>query len=413
MVGSPTSNPHKQISSRWFIAVLALLALIATACGGGANDAASAAGEVDAVVENVVDSGADSDTDTDGNDVVEESSEAAEPVAAGESDDQTDGDVETAPDSATVTAEVLAFAIQAADDQSFTFEQGLALQIDLGGIALDVAPEGPIAVGSVDGANSVVQADAGAFISGIFESLGFNPSILGADFADDLSIGVWTVDNTMVIDMSGFAAGIAGLDPNAADELAFFSDGPVAVDLDELAELIGSDETDAASIIGQFGQGASISDPALVINALRTIDALTLIGEDTIGDTSVDVYEATVSMDEFFEAVDIDINDQLNSFDGFGVPAGPELDDTLEILEDLTVDMVISLGDDGLVRRLESSIDLGAAFGANEDVAELGLGDVDAIVDTWQTFDNYGEPQDITLPAAEDRTAEVAELLGN
>ena len=72
-------------------------------------------------------------------------------------------------------------------------------------------------------------------------------------------------------------------------------------------------------------------------------------------------------------------------------------------LGEVTVDLVVMLDEQGLVRRLVSTIDFGAAANASDPL--------DVVVETWQNFDNYGEDTGITLPDAEDRTAEIAALL--
>ncbi len=382
MDGSLTSNPRRRLDPRGLLILLVALAMIAAACGGASTDAASATNDAASTTTNTA-------PDT------------------------------TSPQVRVADADVLAFAVQASEDTSYSFEQGVSLSASAAGMALDIAPDGPIASGVINGDDSVVHTDAGAFISGMFDSIGIDPALFGVDLSD-AAIDVWTVDNVMVIDMSAFVGSTAALDPGSATDLAIFADGPVAIDLVELAELSNFGDADAATIVQQFGGGASINDPAMVIEALRVIDALEPAGSNTVSGTPVDVFEAVVPMADFLDALDIDVDDQLSGLDLFGGlddTAGaddPVLDDAREFVDDLEVELVVMLDADGLVRRIESTLDLGAVMASTQssDFDGLGLGEVDAVVESWQTFADYGDEIDIVLPDAPDRTSELANLLG-
>ncbi len=253
-----------------------------------------------------------------------------------------------------------------------------------------------------------------------FESMDIdisNPVFAAAlgDFGD-MTMEVWVVDSMMVIDMSSLAASLGGMDPAAAAELSIFADGPVSVDLAALESVGG---TDAAALVQQFGQGAQVTDPAALIDALRGVDAVTNAGSSTVGGTPVTVYTANLSMAEYYEALDMDITDQLGSMETFGVASGsPEaamVEAMLPSLEQLTVDMTIMLDADGLVRRIETTMDMGAMmssmFGDLEGAESLGFGDIEVVVDTWQNFADYGTDITISAPDAVDRTSEMAGLI--
>lgn len=392
MVGSHESNRRRHVTTRWLVALLSLVALIATACGSSTN----AAGEA---------------TPATADDASAAVGDAVE-------------DVVSAPDGAAPDAQVLAFAIQASDELSYSFEQGLSMDLNLGGLALAVDSEDAFVTGAIDGEDSRVNADIGSFLGSMLSSLGLDLGVQGPGF-EGLEIDVWIVDDTMVIDMSSFAAGIGGFDPTAAAELAPFADGPVAVDLDALADLGDFEDTDASDLVQQFGQGAQITDPSAVLDALRTVEALEDAGTSTLDGVDVSVYEATVAMADYLEALDLDVGDQLGGLDDLGLPAdgadGAAIEDTLEAIENLTVDLTIMLDEEGLVRRLESTIDMGAVLAAGapalDDGADAGalggfdLSQIEAVVHTWQNFNDYGEDLAITPPAAQDRTAEIAALL--
>lgn len=427
MVGSHGSIPHNGRTRR-LLAVLALLALLGSACGSNTAQTTTApAADEDAeygawdspdASDDSSDSAHAADDDTPGDPTDSDSSEA--PALGADADESSAPADAVAPDAPAQTAQVLAYAIQASEELSYSFEQGMSMQMSMLGMDLDISPDAAFVTGEVSGTDSRVLVDLGSFMTAMFESMDIDlsdpmfASVLG-DFGN-MSMEVWVVDSTMVIDMSSLAASMGAMDPAATAELSIFADGPVSVDL---AALEGIGGTDAASLAQQFGQGAQVTDPAALIDALRGVDAVTDAGSSTVGDTPVTVYKASLSMSEYYQALDMDITDQLGSMESFGVaPGGPEaamLESMLPALEQLTVDMTIMLDSDGLVRRIETRMDMGemmsTMFGDLEGADSLGLGDIEVVVDTWQNFDDYGTDVTITAPAATDRTSELAGLI--
>jgi len=230
-----------------------------------------------------------------------------------------------------------------------------------------------------------------------------------------MTMEVWVVDNVMVIDMSALTASLAGLDPTAAAELGPFADGPVAIDLAAVGAL---GDADAQALVQQFGQGTQVTDPAALLDALRSIDVVTEVGTDSVEGTPVTVYEARVSMAQYYDALGMDITDQLSSMEDFGIAADSAeaemIESMLPALEELTVDMMIMLDADGLVRRIETGMDMGemmtSMFSGDPDMAAM-FGDIEVVVDTWQNFSDYGTAVTITPPPAVDMTSELAGLI--
>lgn len=376
-------------------AVFALLALFATACGSSSETQTSKPS-----VNPDVEYGSWGDDDAPGDVVV---------VSAVD-----------APAAPQHTAQVLAYAIEASDSLSYSFEQGVSMQMSMMGINMDISPEVGFISGQVSGADSYVLVDLGLFMGSMFESFGMNPNDpLFANMVGDLdnmTMEVWATESTLIMDLSSLAVSLGSLDPAAAGELALFADGPVSIDLNAMASLGGMD---AADIVYQFGQGTQATDPALFIDSLRAVDAVTETGPGTVGDTRVTVYTATLTMADYYAALDMDITDQLGSLEGMGISPGSKeaefAESMLPAIDDLTVDMTIMIDAAGLVRRIETDLDLGAMMDAMSSSGELEgadmLGDVSIQVNTWQNFDDYGNPVTIVVPESVDRTSELVGLL--
>lgn len=391
--------------TRRLLALLAVLALIATACGGSSeSETAGSADDFGPLIENdvtaadIVSDNADADTDADADD-----SDATEPSETPVTDDKP-------------AAEVLAFAIQAAEELSYSYEQGLLIDAEFLGQQILMGSDAPFATGQVNGDDMSINADIGTFMVSMFESLGVSandPAFSGMlDGFSDLELEAWMVDDMVVLDLSDFATTLGELDPAAAGDLALFADGPVSVDLAQLEALGGAaGSTDASAMVGQFAQGAQMTDPADIVAALRNVDALVDAGADTVNGVAVQVYTAQVSFADYADALDQDLTAAL---DEMGVvDASIDADALVGALESLVVDLTVSIDDDGFVREIVTVVDMGefanSLFAQMED-GPAGM-EFEMVVETWQTFDNYGADFEIVAPDAVDRTSEIAGLL--
>lgn len=380
------------------LALLAVLALMASACGGSSeSETASADGAFGPVVESDL-SAVDNTVDGSADDALPADAPSEEPVAV----------EQPAP-------EVLAFAIQAAEELSYSYEQGIIINADMLGQRIVMGGDQAFATGLVNGDDVSVNADIGMFMLSMFESMGLSaddPALGGMlDGFRDLEMDIWMVDNTVVMDLSSFASAMGGLDPSASGELGIFMDGPISVDLDQLESLGGvADSTDAAAIVGQFGQGAQITDPADIMEALRSVDALVEAGSDTLNGVAVDVYTAQISFADYAEAVGQDVTSSLEQA-GVLDPS-VDVDAIVAALESVDADLTISLDGEGYVRELVTLVDMGSFLDAmTADASEVSMMEIEMVVETWQTFDNYGEDVEIVAPDAVDRTSELAGLL--
>jgi|GEM_PF-2183121 len=450
MAGSPRSTRR---SSRLLIALVALLALTAVACGG-TETAEAVADQVEdrtstaPIAEDV----ADEATSFEPEDVVA-SDEAPEaepassdtPVQDLAADDEvvddsvdtedasSDESAETTTEQANPLSQVLAFALEASETQSYSFNQGMAMRMNVAGMDLSIAPNEAYVFGEVEGDTTHIRADIGVVMVATFESLGIDiaePPF--NEIFEDLggaSMELWTDQSTLVMDMSELANFMGGLDPAAGAELDTFADGPVQIDLTQL------DGVDATTLANQFGQGAQVTDPAQLLQALRDVDAVSETGVDTVNGVAVRVFTADMSMTSYYDALGIDIRDQLDAAN-LGDLGGAEVEiveSILPALDDLTVGLVVMIDDQDLVRRMETSVDMGAMLDAMFDnpdflgavAAEDGQsveefqaemqfalgGGIEMVVETWQEFDNYGETFGIVLPTGLDVTSELPELL--
>ena len=390
-----TRNRHR----RWIVLV-ALLALVASACGSaGTADANTVAAADPAPVDEQP--------------VIEHEDAADESAPAEKSE------------SATATPSVLAYAIEASENLSYNFEQGMSMDMAFFGIELNADPDGAFVTGSIDGDSSYTRVDLGVFLSSMLDSFDDLPEIDGDAAPIDFSglvMEAWSDGDDLVLDLSQMAASFGDLDPAMGNELAPFADGPVKLDLSTLAE---AQDLDAGAIVSQFGQGAQLADPAALFDALRSIDSVSEVGIDTVNGVSVTVFEGSLNLADYTNALGTDVTGQLGGLGDLGIdPNDPMVADVLGSLDDVPVAVSVMIDDEDLVRRLEITIDMSPMFESmfgslaggdgevDDQMAELlGSLDMRAVVSTWQTFDAYGSGDDVVLPDAEDRTAELTELL--
>ena len=438
MVGSHTSNRASGTNRYWY-ALLAILAVVASACSGGEVNTAAPAMERSAE-EQLADlaaapaasesesaddsSSAPVDEAVAGGDAAGETQPADEPAAA---DPSAAVDELAAPMSTGgSTAAVLAFAIENSETISYTFEQGMSMEMSFFGIEMNAVPTEAFITGAVDGDANYVRIDMGIFMEamlGGFEGFGEAAPAdeLGSIDLSSMVMESWTDGSQQVIDMSAFVASLSAMDPAAATELAPFADGPIAIDASAVAEAQG---IDPGELLAQFETGAQYTDPAQLFEALRGIDAVSEIGTDTVNGDAVTVYAAAMSLAQYTEAMGVDIASQMGGLGDIGFdPNDPMMADVMSSMDLIPVSVTIMIDENDQVRRLDISIDaapmfddlLGSMLGEDASDEDLGalFGDMEisAKIDTWQIFDNYGESVEIVLPPAEDRTEELLALI--
>jgi len=448
MAGSRRLKVRK--SRQILLALLAALALFAAACGAGDTSDSPTASPSDETVEaTVADTSAPADAvaaaDESSGDVVETDSAASEAEDADLEEDM-DAALEEAAEAAVEEveaaaaanndgpiAQVLALVADNSESQSYSFSQGMSMRMNIGGETLDIAPEEAYVFGEVENGLTHIDMDIGLFMTAAFESLGIDISEPPFDQMmgplAEASIESWSDDTTVVIDMSGFANAIGNLDPAAGAETALFADGPVSVDLSQV------DGIDASSLASEFGQGAQVTDPSEILDALRNVDAVTEAGTDQVNGVDVRIFNATLSMNDYYDALGVDVADQLGTtgmgeFDSGSDAAVAEA--MLPALESLEVEMVVMVDSEDLVRRMEIAIDMGAMLDAmfndpdvvaamaaeegitadqlEDQMAMLGPNGMEMTIETWQEFDNYGEAFGLLLPDAVDITGQIGEL---
>ena len=390
MAGSPPSrrnssnhrnsnhrNSKLSKSRRLVISFLATLALVASACSSG--DAAEVTGNTARATTTIVVEDADSSTTADGFE------QTGEDTAV----DTDATDLPTAVVDASISgaqrpfAQLLSDAADNSDAQSYSFAQGMSMQVNIAGQMIDIAPEGAFVFGEVEGDATYIDAQIGSVMAATFESFSIDVSqppfddLFGSITAS--AIEMWSDDELLVIDMTEFANSLGNLDPATAAQLSVFADGPVRINLAEVEGL------DAEALANEFGQGAQITDPSDVLEALRAVDAVTEAGTDEVNGIDVQVFDATLSMADYLAALDVDLTGLLGSAN-------------VGDIESATVDLVVMVDADELVRRMEI------------DLALVGPDGSETTLTTWQEFNNYGDPFNIELPDAVDITDQIGGL---
>lgn len=442
MVGSPRSKSTSSL--RLFVALLAALAMLATACGGSDAtslavddvESADAVDSADTADEPTVETTSDEPepepaeavdapeaAEAEVDDELDEKADAAEPEEPEESDED-----EAASGSSGPIAQVLSFALENSESQSYSFSQGMSMKMNIAGEELNIASGEPFVFGQVDGDAMYMEMNMGTFMGAMMSSFGIDvteaPFDAMFDGLNEASIETWTDETTMVMDLSKFAAAIGDLDPEAAGELSEFADGPIKIDLTKI------EGVDPATIASEFGQGAQVTDPSLILQTLRAVDAIEETGTDSVNGRDVRTFASTMALVDYYDALGVDFIDQLDAANlGDVAPEDAEtFEALLDSLSDVEMSLVVMIDGDDLVRRMETSIDMGAMISAmfsNEDVlssiaeeegqsvdelqAEMDdvLGDgLELSIDTWQEFDNYGEAFVIEPPDAVDVTAD-------
>ncbi len=170
MVGSHGSIPHNGRTRR-LLAVLALLALLGSACGSNTESQTTTAAAADEDAEYGSWDSADVEgdasdparaADDDTSDDSQDSGQSQAPALGAVGDDSTAPDDAAVPDAPVQTAQVLAYAIQASEELSYSFEQGMSMQMSMLGMDLDISPEAAFVTGEVSGTDSRVRVDLAA-----------------------------------------------------------------------------------------------------------------------------------------------------------------------------------------------------------------------------------------------------------
>lgn len=371
------------IASRRCLAGAALFALLATGCGG--------------------------------TEPTEQASVTATTVAPAE---PATGETDIAAPAETVAAvprqvpETLAFAINAAENESYTFTQGLG--INFGPAGTPFPQTSPYAFGEVAGGQTHVRVDLEDFVTQSMASLASFG--LGPEAPTGQEFDVWIDDTTVTMDLQSL--------PSMSSDIAAVSEGPVSIDLAAI------DNASLGNVVKQFGQGSIATDPAAMFEALSSFDTMVEKGPATVGSVAVTEYTATVSVGDYYAAQGTSVGDQLAVVEGIAL--GDESTDALAELvpqlEQLDLPVDIALDEDGRVRRMRSdmnvtdlvvtmlsnspelaakdgapAVDLGALFGPD------GL---QIVLTSWHEFHDYGTDVAVAPPEAVDVTADADTLFG-
>ncbi len=385
-VGGPYMSLNVDFARR-AAAGAAVLGLLATACGGGTAEPADTAS-------------------------------ATTPSSVPAATDATSGGATEAAATDTPAAEsrqvpeTLAFALNAAENESYTFTQGLGINFGPAGVPFPQTE--PYAFGEVADGQTHVRVDLEKFVGQAMSSLASFG--LGPDLPTGQSFDVWIDDSTVTLDLQNL--------PTLESEVEAVANGPVSVDIAAV------DAADLNAIVRQFGQGSIASDPNAVFDALGSLESMTEKGAGFLGTESVTEYVATVKVGDYYAAQGTSVVNQLGIVESIAI-ADETSDDIAQIvpaLEELDLDVLVAIDADGRVRSVASdmnvtelvvslfanspelagedgapAVDLGALFGPD------GL---QIVLSTWQEFHEYGTTTFIDAPEAVDVTTDVDSLFG-
>lgn len=350
-------------------------------------------------------------------DAAETSSVPAVAEAANDAASTADAVDSAGPADTRQAPETLAFAINAAETESFAFTQGLG--INFGPAGVPFAQTEPYAFGEVADGETHVRVDLEKFVAQSMASLvsfGLGPELpVGQEFE------VWIDNSTVTLDLQQLTS--------LETELAAASTGPVSVAVASL-DSDALNGVDLSTVVRQFGQGSIATDPGALFEGLSTLDSMVMGEETVIGDVTVTEYTATVTVDEYYEAQGTTVEAQLGVVEMIALAdeSGDQMSEIIPALGALDLDVNIALDADGRLRRVASDLnvtDLVVTMFADSpelagedgepafDLAALfGPDGLQIVLSSWQEFHDYGDTVVIDAPAATDVTAEADSLFG-
>jgi len=270
--------------------------------------------------------------------------------------------------------EILASAVDSTSGGSAR----MALSMEMGAL-FDISAEGLIDFDSGDTAMTM-DMSAIAALAGPDEEI--DP--------DDLIIEMRIVDQIVYMKLPGFMASVFGAEPGswiAIDPEAIAG----ATDLESLTEL--SDQ----------------SDPSQILSFLRSAsDDVEQTGREEVRGEPTDRYEGTLDFARAFDSLPEDVQGEFD--DRFGAEIDGQLADLVDQLGLDEMPYTVWIDDEGRMRKLEITFDLGEVMSAAGEEMPPGLGSEFTMV--FELYD-YGVEVDIEPPPVEEITElDPSTLLG-
>jgi len=389
-------------SSKFVVALITAVALVATACGGGAETPTQIVNS-----EGLASTGwgapAEPETDEAATPDVDDSDPGrafGSPAGSGEASPTNSGDV---------SPTVLAYAIENSTGVSYSFEQGLSINMAVDGYIIRINPDAPIASGEVDGTASYVEINLAPFMEDTFLALGFDPN--QPKFAELLDIfiaadfNIWTEGDVVTLDMADYVAAAETMTPGSMSGLPELGSGPVSIDL---AKLENIDPWMLGAAVGN----TQIIDPSSLIESLRDVGSVSEVGTDSVAGRAVTVYAGSVTMADYYAAIGQDLDTQLAEFDSLLPESlstiGLDSETLRELMVGIDVSITAMIDEQNLLRRIEFVLDMGEMMGAITG----GSASVRMNIGVWQEFDEYGKSFNIEAPDAVDITSSFDSLFG-
>ncbi|GEM_PF-3257144 len=266
----------------------------------------------------------------------------------------------------------------------YRFEASLSMVIDVDIMRIEVDGDEPVMRGTFDGERTWMHMDIGVMFEDMAESepmLGSMLDELGA--ARDMLVMEAILDDTvMYIHAPMF--GIPLLSSELPGDLGYLAHGWGRVDLASLPQF-GIDDLSSMT-------GASGLDPSAVLDILRSVGVdVRDDGSERVNGVDTTRLLAPATLTQLLEAQ----GGTSGMLDGFGFDDGSLLD--------TTVDIVVNIDGQGLVRRVSYDIDLGEWMSAMAP-AEMGglFGDVEMRIGMELDFLDYGHTE-VVLPPSDAR----------
>ena len=156
---------------------------------------------------------------------------------------------------------------------------------------------------------------------------------------------------------------------------------------------LASTNSDLGAVLGSGGGGAFGSDPSSFLQFLEGAGKVTKVGEEDVRGVKTTHLSGSYTLKDALSSLPEDRREKVEkAFEGLGVPTSAE---------DQEIPFDAWVGDDGLVRRLQTSIDP-SAFTASQTST---TGKVSFSIE----FFDFGMPTDITVPA-DDEVTDLASL---
>ncbi len=239
-------------------------------------------------------------------------------------------------------------------ETSFNFTQGARLSGVVPQLNAEVAPDGPIVTGQVNGDNIYFRSDWEKFYIAIFESLGRNlddPAIAPlVESVGGAALEVWITPDRIVVDATAAVPLIEAFElTTSAEAIDVYAAGPIGFDAD--AGVINP-----GAMTNSISDGVPLQDPTEMLRLLTVAEA---VRHDNryIDDPFNTWWIGEVPIGEYYEILGADFESELG--DLAGAPSQDFAEQFQDLMRDFSVDVSFGVHDEtSKLRYLETSFDM-------------------------------------------------------